>query len=67
MGVGIYGVGVTPKVGYLKGSDGAAPLYHASTFSEACFDCRLSLLNSLGNSTRHAADGSTGTTWGPLP
>ena len=47
VGVGIYKAGTTPKVGYPNGSDGAAPPGHASMFSGACFDCRLSLLNSL--------------------
>ena len=45
--VGMCGVGATPKVGYMNGSDGATPLCHVGTFSGACFDCRRSLLNSL--------------------
>ena len=47
VGVGIYGAGAAPKVGYPNGSDGAAPLCHVGTFSGVCSDCRLSLLNSL--------------------
>ena len=47
VGVGIYGASVAPKVGYPNGSDDAAPLYHTGMFSGACFDCHLSLLNSL--------------------
>ena len=34
-------------MGYPNGSDGAVPLCHVGMFSRACFDCRLSLLNSL--------------------
>ena len=47
VGVGIYGTGVAPKVGYPNGSDGTAPPIHAGMFSGASSDCRLSLLNSL--------------------
>ena len=47
MGAGIYGAGAAPKVGYLNGSNGSAPLCHEGTFSGACSDYRLSLLNSL--------------------
>ena len=47
MGVGMYGVGVAPNVGYTNGSDGVTPLCHVGIFSRACSDCRLSLLNSL--------------------
>ena len=47
VGAGIYGAGAAPKVGYLNGSDGAAPPCHVGMFSGACSYCRLSLLNSL--------------------
>ena len=41
-----YEAGRAPKVGYTNGIDGATPLFHMGIFSEACFDYRLSLLNS---------------------
>ena len=47
VGAGIYGAGATPKVGYPKGSDGAAPPSHAGMIIRACSDYRLSLLNFL--------------------
>ena len=47
LGARIYRAGAAPKVGYPNRSDGAVPLCHAGTFSGACFDCRISLLNSL--------------------
>ena len=47
VGAGIYGASAAPKVGYSNISDGVVPLCHVGTFSEACSDCRLSLLNSL--------------------
>ena len=47
VGVGMYGAGAAPKVGYTKGSDGATPLCHVGIFSGACFVCHNSLLNSL--------------------
>ena len=47
VGTGINGTGVAPKAGYPNESDGAAPPNHASMFSGAHFDCRISLLNSL--------------------
>ena len=47
VGAGMYGAGATPKVGYTNGSDGAAPLCHASIFLGAYPNCRFSLLNSL--------------------
>ena len=47
VGTNIYGTGAAPKARYLNGSDGATPPSHAVMFSGACFDCRLSLLNSL--------------------
>ena len=47
VGAGMYGAGVTPKVGYTNGSDDATPLCHVSIFSRAWSHCRLSLLNSL--------------------
>ena len=47
VGAGMYGAGATPKVGYTNESDGATPLCHVGIFSGACFDCSLSLLNSL--------------------
>ena len=45
--VSIWGAGAAPKVGYMKGSDDAAPLCHVGTFSGACSDCLRSLLISL--------------------
>ena len=45
--VSMYGVGAALKVGYMKGSDGAAPLCHVGTFSGAFSDCLPSLLISL--------------------
>ena len=47
VGAGMYEAGATPKAGYTNGSDGAAPLFHASIFSVAFPNCRFSLLNSL--------------------
>ena len=47
LGAGIYRAGLAPKVGYPNGSDGVAPLCHVGTFSRVCYDCRLSLLNSI--------------------
>ena len=47
VGAGIYGASATLKARYPNGSDGAAPLYHTGTFLRACYDYRLSLLNSL--------------------
>ena len=47
MGACKYGAGIAPKLGYMNGSDGATPLCHVGIFSGACFDYRLSLLNSL--------------------
>ena len=46
-GVGIYGAGAAPKVGYSNGSEGVVPLCHVGVFSGACSHCRLSPLNSL--------------------
>ena len=45
--VGMCGASATPKVGYMNGSDGVAPLCHVDTFSGAFSDCRRSLLISL--------------------
>ena len=45
--VSMCGAVVAPKVGYMNGSDGATPLCNLGTFSEACSDCRCSLLISL--------------------
>ena len=39
--------GEAPKVGYMNGSGGAAPLCHLGTFLGACTDCHCSLLISL--------------------
>ena len=47
IGVGIYGTGAAPKVGYPNGSDDVAPPSHTDMFSGGRSDCRLSLLNSL--------------------
>ena len=47
IGAGIYGNGVAPKVGYLNGSDGAAPPTHEGMFLGTHSDNRISLLNSL--------------------
>ena len=45
--VGMCGASTALKVGYMNGSDGAAPLCHVGTFSGACSDYRRSLLISL--------------------
>ena len=45
--VSMCGAGGAPMVGYMNGSDGAAPLCYVGTFSGACSDCRHSLLISL--------------------
>ena len=45
--VSMCGAGAASKVGYMNGSDGAAPLCHVGTFSRACSDCHRSLLISL--------------------
>ena len=45
--ISICGAGVAPKVGYMNGSGGTAPLCHVGTFSGACSDCLRSLLISL--------------------
>ena len=45
--VGMYKVGLAPKVGNMNGNDGATPLCHMGIFSRACYDCRRSLLISL--------------------
>ena len=45
--VGMCGVGAAPKVGCMNGSDGAAPLCHAGTFSGVYSDCCCFSLNSL--------------------
>ena len=47
VGVGMYKAGAALKVGYKNGRDDAIPICHVGIFSRACFDCRLSLLNSL--------------------
>ena len=47
VGTGINRMAVAPKVGYPKGSGGAAPPSYAGMFSGACSVCRLSLLNSF--------------------
>ena len=47
VGMGINGTGAIPKVGYLKGSGGVAPLRNAGLCSGARSVWRLSLLNSL--------------------
>ena len=47
VGVGMYGDGAAPNVGYTNESDGATPLFHVGIFSGAYSDCHLSLLNSL--------------------
>ena len=47
IGIRMYGTGAARKAGYPNGSDGAAPPSHVSMFSRECFDCHLSLLNSL--------------------
>ena len=43
----MYGAGAALKVGYMNGSDSAAPLCHVGTFSGASSYCRPSLLISL--------------------
>ena len=50
--VSMYGAGAAPKVGYMNGSDDAAPLCHVGTFSGAYFDCRCSLLISIRTGRR---------------
>ena len=45
--VSMYRAGANPKVGYVNGSDGAAPLCHVGTFFGACSFCLRSLLISL--------------------
>ena len=47
LGTDTYGASTAPTVGCTNGSDSATPLYHMGTFSGACSDCHLSLLNSL--------------------
>ena len=47
VGAGIYGASAAPNLGYPNISDSVAPLYHTGTFSWACLNCLLSLLNSL--------------------
>ena len=47
VGAGIYRAGAAPNVGYPNESDGAVPPCHAGMFSGACYNCLLSLLNSL--------------------
>ena len=47
VGVGMYGAGEAPKVGYTNGSDSATPLCHAGIFLGAYSDCRFSMMNSL--------------------
>ena len=47
VGIGIYGTGAAPKVGYPNESDGAIPPSHARMFSGARSDYHHSLLNSL--------------------
>ena len=45
--VGMWGASVAPKVGYMNGSDGVAPLCHVGSFSGACSNYHHSLLISL--------------------
>ena len=62
--VSMCGAGVAPKVGYMHGSGGTAPLFHVGTISGACSDCRLLSTDFSLYSVMHATDRMAGTARG---